>query len=738
MVLIEITKVINAQYGNWALVEYRTKDGTRGVCGGKFGCDACYIVAGQIYRGNISRKRTPDGRVRASFNQGKIVSPEAHLLKYAFNMHGIGYKDRAAIFSRMKVKELIYALQEKKSAELMSIPKIGKKKLLDMYASYETVRMQLDASARLYKQFPLMCNSVSREQLLTLFQYFNMNMQELIDFLKADPWRLWYGSEYNGFIEISEKEEQFKKTLRPKTREKLAQNAALDMKRPQPDPGFKRCQAIDTIIRHMRRTGDYWMPLRDFRSVMSDRIGPTWPVVVREGYIAVKRYASIEKYLEETLSNIVRDYRYTRWTPPPETAQLDENQRRALAEACTQPVFILQGGAGVGKTTVCKHIVKSLYGDVTCAAPTGKAAQRLTEVTGVEAYTVHRLKYMSETVEVDSTLLLDEQSMQEPEVLAELFTKRKFSKIIFVGDAAQLTSVGPGQLFRDLCDSEYPKIELTKIYRSGDKSFIATNGQKIRVGDPCLDESAESFIVHPYKSAGSIVEKVSQIYSDTKSMPMVLCNTNKEVAMLNGPLRDLINPIHPNPCKSAEMNMDYSNGEWRYIDWRFGKGDAVINITNKYASNGSAGMSLQVANGEIGKVIDILGNSISVAFPKQVGHTYVDFYVHPPKANANANANTRTAGQKQQDAKKEEVCLVKDYLRPAYALTVNKAQGSEYPVVIVKSTSCWGDKRERFYTAITRAKERCIVYEVGTANTDCIRASPARRKTFFLKNTEVE
>ena len=74
-----------------------------------------------------------------------------------------------------------------------------------------------------------------------------------------------------------------------------------------------------------------------------------------------------------------------------------------------------------------------------------------------------------------------------------------------------------------------------------------------------------------------------------------------------------------------------------------------------------------------------------------------------------------------------------EYLRPAYALTVNKAQGSEYDFVIVKSVSSWGDKRERFYTAVTRAKKKCIVYEVGSANDDCIRAAPARRKTFLFK-----
>ena len=74
-----------------------------------------------------------------------------------------------------------------------------------------------------------------------------------------------------------------------------------------------------------------------------------------------------------------------------------------------------------------------------------------------------------------------------------------------------------------------------------------------------------------------------------------------------------------------------------------------------------------------------------------------------------------------------------EFLRPAYALTVNKAQGSEYPTVIVKSSSSWGDKRERFYTAITRARQKCIIYEVNSSNSDCIRATPAHRKTYLMK-----
>ena len=174
--------------------------------------------------------------------------------------------------------------------------------------------------------------------------------------------------------------------------------------------------------------------------------------------------------------------------------------------ACENPLFVLQGGAGVGKTSVCKHIVKSLYSAVTCAAPTGKAAQRLKESTGVEAFTVHRL-YYSKSIETCPTLLLDEQSMQDLEILAKVLHEHTFNKIIFVGDTAQLTSIGPGQFLKDLCASDIPRIELTHIYRTGPDSFIATNGQKIRRGDTNLETAPSSFEVFPYQNEEQIVNK---------------------------------------------------------------------------------------------------------------------------------------------------------------------------------------------------------------------------------------
>ena len=313
--------------------------------------------------------------------------------------------------------------------------------------------------------------------------------------------------------------------------------------------------------------------------------------------------------------------------------------------------------------------------------------------------------YMSEQIPLSTTLLLDEQSMQEPEILARLLRKRWFQKIIFVGDTGQLTSVGPGQFLRDLCASDIPRKELTRIYRADATSLIASNGQKIRDGDDQLDTSPESFVVLPYVSDQAIIDMCADVYAKTHQMPMVLCNTNGEVAELNGPLREICNPLAGADYTNT-VNLDYQGDDWRYPDWRFGMGDSVINIKNKYVQEPNKPTELQVANGEIGVVIHIFERGqfqyVTVRFDSGVKVTY--------------------------DVRKE----TPDYLRPAYALTVNKAQGSEYDIVLVKSAATWGDKRERLYTAITRAKKKCVVFEVANANSVCIATPKAIRKTYLL------
>jgi len=706
MVRLEVTKVIQTRGDEWALVKFRNAD-TQGTCAGFFGCPCHQIVAGQVYTGNLQQKRTHDGTLRTRF-KGKPHQRIVHRLQFALHLQSVPWKVRAALTSHFKpIKKLFDVIRHKRWSQLNSLQGVGKATVQKIADAYESIKSVLERSNTLESQFPTLSKYMSDEQIQAAMKWMEKPNSDPMDvflaFLHVDPFRIIYHCEYDSFTYENQARQDFLKATKHASRVKMAEAAAVDLGISIHDKRRARYKAIDAIRRHMSKTGDYWMSRGAFLARFAG-IGATWPIVQHENYVALLKYADIEQFVQKEFAAVALREQ-PRYKMPEAGVQLDDRQREAVRQACENPLFVLQGGAGVGKTSVCQHIVKSLYGAVTCAAPTGKAAQRLKESTGVEAFTTHRL-YYSKSVEVHPTLLLDEQSMQDLEILAKVLTEHTFHKIIFVGDTGQLTSVGPGQFLKDLCASNIPRVELTRIYRCEDDSYIASNGQKIRHGNTDLDTSPSSFEVLPYQNDDQLVNKAIEVAERTNERPMVLCNTNNEIATLNRRLRDHFNPPTAT-VTSQPVQLEYvsTTKTFRYQNWRFALADSVINVTNKYKEEPDGEpvkTVLQVANGDIGKVSKITGDSIWVRFADTIVR-----YDGPIDYN--------------------------EYLRPAYALTVNKAQGSEYDTVIVKSVSSWGDKRERFYTAVTRAKRKCIVYEVGTANTDCIRAAPACRKTFLFK-----
>ena len=706
MVKIEVTKVIQTRGDEWALVKFRNAD-TNGTCAGYFGCPCSQITAGQIYTGNLQQKRAYDGTLRTRF-KGRPDKRTIHQLQFALHAESVPWKVRALLTTQFKpIQTLFDVIQHKRWSQLTSLQGVGRATVKRIERAYASIKSTLERSNTLQSQFPALSKYMRAEQLEAAMKWMSKPntdaMTNFLAFLRADPFRIVYHCEYDSFTYENHARQEFLKATKHASRLKMAEAAAVDLGISVHDKRRARYKAIDAVKRHMSKTGDYWMPRGAFMARFSG-LCATWPIVQHEGYVALLKYADIEQFVQKEFAAVALRQQ-PRYKMPDEDVQLDARQREAVRQACVHPLFVLQGGAGVGKTSVCKHIVQALHGAVTCAAPTGKAAQRLKESTGVEAFTTHRL-YYSKSVSPHPTLLLDEQSMQELEILAMVLREHTFHKIIFVGDTGQLTSVGPGQFLKDVCASEIPRIELTHIYRSGPDSYIATNGQKIRHGDTRLDTAPSSFEILPYQDETQLVNKAIEVAAQTGRRPMVLCNTNHEIATLNQRLRDHFNPPAATvTTKPVQLEYVSTTKTFRYPQWRFALADSVINVTNKYKEepDGEAVKTvLQVANGDIGTVSKITSESVWVRYAEVVVR-----YDGPIDYN--------------------------EYLRPAYALTVNKAQGSEYDTVIVKSVSSWGDKRERFYTAVTRAKKKCIVYEVGTANADCIRASPASRKTFLFK-----
>ena len=480
MVVIEITKVILSRGDSWALVEYRTKDGS-GTVGGKFGCHTDALVAGQYFKGTITSKRDRYGKIKKSF-KGLPVSRIENSLKHALKVNGINWSDRATIFSSIKpLNRLISFLKTHSGvSELMALPQIGRKKLSRIYSAYDSVAETLNHSMEMGKTLPSLAAYLNENQRSLILKLY-VTMENFVKAVVHDPWRILYDKEYDSFTYQNERRREFLSGTKPKSRKTMVSKAMADLNLNSDDPRAHRARAIHRILEHMKRTGDYWMPLSQF----AVEIQPSWPCTVKNGHVALIKYAEIEQFIEQTLDTVFANHKEVSFKNVGEHS-LDEIQQEAVMKACLEPIFILNGGAGTGKTTVCSHIVRCLGGRVLCAAPTGKAAQRLSQVTGQEAYTVHRLVYMSELHESKDVLLLDEQSMQEPEILAMYMKKRTFSKIIFVGDTAQLTSVGSGQFFKDLCASRYARVELKKIYRASNTSFVASNGEKIRNGNTKL------------------------------------------------------------------------------------------------------------------------------------------------------------------------------------------------------------------------------------------------------------
>lgn len=386
----------------------------------------------------------------------------------------------------------------------------------------------------------------------------------------------------------------------------------------------------------------------------------------------------------------------------------EKNQRLAVRKAVEEGVLILTGGPGTGKTTTLKAIItilESMGEKVAIAAPTGRAAKRITEVTGREAKTIHRLLEVQwdegdslvfarnerDPLEADA-LVVDEMSMVDVLLFHSLLRAMKPGcRLIMVGDTDQLPSVGAGSVLHDLiaCGS-VPTVRLTEVFRQAMESRIITNAHRIVSGEmPELSAKEGDFFFLPKSSAQHVVNTVLDLcYRRLPSRYgvsvfqgiQVLCPGRKGpigTIALNEELQALFNP------ESADKP------EVRIEGKRLRVGDKVMHTRNNYdipwkSDRGETGMG--VFNGDIGvlSAISLHDETLTV--------TYDD----------------HTATYTKQDAKDLEL---------AYAVTVHKSQGSEFPVVILplfrnQPLLCY---RNLLYTAVTRAKTLLIA--VGSSQT---------------------
>ena len=612
---------------------------------------------------------------------------------------GIGLAMAARIVRRFK--EDTFRIIEEEPERLAEIKGISNRKAMEI-ASQVNEKRDLRQAMIFLQQFGITMNLAVK--------IYNKYGQEVYGILKENPYRLADDIEGVGF----------------RTADDIAAKAGI-----RTDSDFRVRSGILYTLLQASGEGHTFLPQEELTAKTSELLGIDKDIIEKnymdlsiERKIIMKQsgeqtqiYSASFYYMEANTATMLRELDIAYDVADAEIEQrihniekqtgmqLDEHQVQAVKEAVRNGLLVITGGPGTGKTTTINTIIRyfEMEGmDIFLAAPTGRAAKRMSETTGFEARTIHRMLELNggmegsagfernETNPLETDLvIIDEMSMVDITLMNSLLKAiAPGTRLILVGDINQLPSVGPGSVLKDIIQSEaFNVVMLTKIFRQASTSDIIVNAHKINRGEEVsLDNKSMDFFFLKRYEADIIINVVLQLVK--QKLPKFVDATPYDIQVLTPMRKGLLGVERLNGILQQYLNPpDQSKREKEHGDMVFREGDKVMQTKNNYQLEWeictkfglTVDKGMGIFNGDMGIITEI-----------------------------NDFAETMTV-EFDEGRKVEYSYKLLDELELAYAITIHKSQGSEYPAVVIPLLSgpSMLMNRNLLYTAVTRAR-KCV------------------------------
>lgn len=612
---------------------------------------------------------------------------------------GIGLAMAARIVRRFK--EDTFRIIEEEPERLVEVKGISERKAMEI-ASQVNEKRDLRQAMIFLQQFGITMNLAVK--------IYNKYGQEVYGILKENPYRLADDIEGVGF----------------RTADDIAAKAGI-----RTDSDFRVRSGILYTLLQASGEGHTFLPQEELTAKTSELLGIDKDIIEKnymdlsiDRKIIMKQsgeqtqiYSASFYYMEANTATMLRELDIAYDVADAEIEQrihniekqtgmqLDEHQVQAVKEAVRNGLLIITGGPGTGKTTTINTIIRyfEMEGmDIFLAAPTGRAAKRMSETTGFEARTIHRMLELNggmegsagfernETNPLETDLvIIDEMSMVDITLMNSLLKAiAPGTRLILVGDINQLPSVGPGSVLKDIIQSEaFNVVMLTKIFRQASTSDIIVNAHKINRGEEVsLDNKSMDFFFLKRYEADIIINVVLQLVK--QKLPKFVDATPYDIQVLTPMRKGLLGVERLNGILQQYLNPpDKSKREKEHGDMVFREGDKVMQTKNNYQLEWeictkfglTVDKGMGIFNGDMGIITEI-----------------------------NDFAETMTV---EFDEGRKVECSYKllDELELAYAITIHKSQGSEYPAVVIPLLNgpSMLMNRNLLYTAVTRAR-KCV------------------------------